>query len=151
MTPLCERTSVRGSLSETEARLESYLASRRASDGVARLRLRVPVTGQARGLCVDREVRVEAWHDRDDLDLTVLIRVTWTPEGNVAFPKFWGTLVVWGHENPNLSHVELEGVYEPPLGAAGESFDAAIGHRLAASTAREFLEEVKRGVENLTN
>lgn len=151
MTHLREHTSVRGSLSETESRLESYFASQRASDGVARLRLRVPITGQERGLCVDREVWVEAWRDRDDLKLNELIRVTWTPEGKVAFPKFSGTLVVSGDGDPSRSHVELDGTYEPPLGAAGESFDAVIGRKLAESTAREFLEEVKRGVENLTS
>jgi hypothetical protein len=151
MNHVRDRTSVRCSLSETEARLESYFASKRAPNGVTRLRLhvpvRAPVSGRPHGLYADREVLVEAWRDRDGVNLNDLMRVTWSPEGSAAFPKFSGTLIVCGDEDPRISHIELDGNYEPPLGAMGEVFDAAIGQRLAESTVREFLEDVRREVE----
>jgi hypothetical protein len=145
MTHLRDQTSVRGAVAETKARLEAYFASRRGLDGIARLRLRVPVSGPAQGLFSDRDVRIEAWLDREDQNLNDLIRITWTPEGSVVFPKFAGTLVVRGE--PNVSYIELDGDYKPPTGAAGEVFDETIGHRIAQATAREFLKDLKRGIE----
>ena len=79
MTHLRDRTSVRGTVTQTEARLESYFASRRGLDGIARMRLRVPVNGTSQGLFIDREVRIEAWRDRDDQNLNDLIRIRWSP------------------------------------------------------------------------
>jgi hypothetical protein len=151
MTHLRDQTSLRGTVTQTEARVESYFASRRGLDGIARMRLRVPVDGMAQGLSLDREVRIEAWRDRDDQKLNDLIRIRWTPEGSVIFPRFEGTLVVWGEDDPELSFIELDGDYEPPLGGAGELFDEAIGHRIAQSTAREFLKDLKRGMESPIN
>ena len=147
MTHLRDQTPVRGTVTQTETRLESYFASRRGLDGVARLRLRVPVSGMSQGLFIDREVRIEAWRDRDDQNLNDLIRIRWTPEGSVVFPKFAGTLVVLGEGDPALSFIELDGDYKPPLGAAGELFDETIGHRIAQSTARELLKDLKLGIE----
>lgn len=62
-------------------------------------------------------------------------------------PKFEGTLVVWGEGERNRSYIELDGAYRPPLGTAGQILDEAIGHRIAESTAREFLKDLKRAVE----
>jgi hypothetical protein len=147
MTHLRDQTSVRGTVTETETRLESYFASRRGLDGIARMRLRVPVNGASERLSIDREVRIEAWRDRDDQNLNDLIRIRWTPEGSVVFPKFVGTLLVWGESDPNISYIELDGDYKPPLGIAGELFDETIGHRIAQSTARELLRDLERGIE----
>ncbi len=134
-------------VTQTEARLESYFASRRGLDGIARMRLRVPANGTSQEIFLDREVRIEAWHERDDQSLNDLIRIRWSPEGRIVFPKFTGTLVVSGVDDAGLSYIELDGEYKPPLGAAGEVFDEAIGHRLAVSTAREFLNDLKHGIE----
>ncbi len=148
MKRLRDQTSVHGSVADTEARLEAYFSSQRGVDGVSRLRLRVPLDGPlSQGLYLDREVRVEAWRDRDDQNLNDLIRITWAPEGRAVFPKFAGTLVVWGEDDASVSYIELDGAYSPPLGTAGEIFDEAIGHRIAESTAREFLKDIKRGIE----
>jgi hypothetical protein len=148
VTHLRDHTAVCGSVSETQVRLESYLAAQRGGNGVARFRLRVPLDGPAHGISLDREVRIEAWRDRDDQNLNDLIRIRWTPEGTVVFPRFSGTLVVWGDENPEVSYIELDGEYKPPLGATGQLFDEVIGHRLAEATAREFLRDVKDGIES---
>jgi hypothetical protein len=146
MAHLHDQTSVECPVAETQSRLEAYFASLRAADGVVRLRLRVPMSCSptSPGLSLDREVRVEARRARDESNLNDVIRIAWTPEGSVVFPKFEGTLVVLGGEDPNLSYIELDGTYVPPLGTAGEVFDAAIGHQIAQSTARQFLKDLKR-------
>jgi hypothetical protein len=147
MTHLRGQTSVLGTVTQTEARLECYFASRRAPNGISRIMLRVPVSGTSNGLLIDREVRIEAWRDRDDRNLNDLRRISWTPEGSVVFPKFAGTLVVLGEGEPDVSFIELDGDYNLPLSAAGQLFDEAIGHHIAESTGRELLKDLKRGIE----
>jgi hypothetical protein len=114
------------------------------------MRLRVPINGSvnAFGLSLDREVRVEAQRERDDENRKDLLRITWSPEGRSVFPRFEGTLVVRGADDAALSYLELDGAYRPPLGVAGQIFDETIGHRIAESTAREFLKDLKRAVES---
>jgi len=50
--------------------------------------------------------------------------------------------------DPSVSHIELDGSYIPPFGAARQLFDAAIGRRIAQPTAREFLKDVKAVIEH---
>jgi hypothetical protein len=147
MTHLRDQIAVDCPPAESESRLEAYFASRRGVDGISRLRLRVPMTKNPHGLRLDREVRIEASRARDEDNLNDLIRITWIPEGGIAFPRFEGTLVVWGEERANRSYIELDGAYTPPLSAAGEMFDAAVGHDIAKTTAREFLEDLKNAIE----
>lgn len=149
MTHLREQIFLASSAGEAESRLENYLASLRGSTGVARLRLRVPVEDLSGplGISIDREVRVEARRARDDENLNDLIRISWGPEGKTILPSFSGTLIVWGETGKNMSYIELDGAYTPPLGAAGQAFDETIGHRIAESTAREFLKDLKRAIE----
>jgi hypothetical protein len=42
----------------------------------------------------------------------------------------------------------LEGGYEPPLGAIGKAFDAAIGHKIAESTADDLLNVIGERIEH---
>ncbi len=150
VTHIREQISVERSAGLTERRLERYLASLRGTDGIARLRLRVPIDTIAAplGLSIGREVRVEARRARDDDNLNDLIRVAWGPEGKAPFPTFDGTLVVWGEPQKELSYIELDGNYTPPLGAAGQVFDEIIGRSIAESTMREFLKDLKRAIED---
>ncbi len=150
MAHLHAQTAVECPLAETEARLDAYFAALQGADGIARMRLRVPVGGfhAALGLSLDREVRVEAARGRDEQNLNDLTRITWTPEGRAVFPQFEGTLVVWAGDDGASSRIEIDGAYLPPCGVAGQVFDEAIGHRIAASTAREFLADVKRAIES---
>jgi hypothetical protein len=147
MPRLRDATSVTCSVEETEARLERFLGSLRDKDGVSRLRLRVPTDGPTQGLSIDRQVHVEARRARDADNLNDVIAITWMPEGTAVFPTFEGTLVTWGEQNANLSYIELDGSYTPPFGAAGQLFDAAIGQRIAQTTAREFLRDLKDAIE----
>ncbi len=148
MTHLRERTIVDCPVGEAEPRLYGYFESLRQPDGVARMRLRVAVAGSSRvlGVSLEREVRVETERLPDE-DLKDPIRITWRPEGNAAFPRFDGMLSLWAAEDGKSSYLEIDGTYEPPFGVAGQVFDEAIGRRLAASTAREFLSDLRRAIE----
>ena len=143
MPRLRDRASVDLPVEQTRAGLDRFFTSLRQRDGVARIRLRVPGDGPAFGLSIDRTVRIEV---RESLDPNS-IRITWAPEGPTIFPTFEGVLVTWPDGQEGLSYIELDGAYEPPFGAAGQIFDAAIGGRIAQATAREFLKDVKEALE----
>ena len=149
MTRLRETVAVAHPAESAQEGLERFFGALQGPDGVSRLRLRVPVDGAAKefGLNLEREVVIEARRARDHQNLNDLIRIDWSPEGATVFPRFAGTLVVCGNEAPGRSSIELDGTYEPPLGAAGQIFDAAIGHTIAQATARELLNDLKTAIE----
>ena len=143
MPRLRHRTSVDLPIEEAKAGLDRFFLALRQKDGVSRIRLRVPADGPALGLSIDRAVRIEAHPIADGTAL----RITWMPEGTTIFPTFQGTLAIWRDDDPSVTQIELDGTYEPPFGAAGQIFDAAIGQRIAQATAREFLKDVKGAIE----
>jgi hypothetical protein len=149
MTRLRDTICIDRPAEETAVGLERFFESLTGSDGIAHLRLRVPVGGATRnyGIYLDRDVLVEARRARDEQNLNDVIRIDWSPEGAAVFPRFSGTLLVCGREGPGRSYIELDGSYAPPLGSAGQIFDAAIGHRIAKATARELLADVKAAIE----
>ena len=61
--------------------------------------------------------------------------------------RFRGTLVASNDEGYESFSLVLDGAYEPPMGASGAAFDAALGHRIAIATARNLLSEVRDGIE----
>ncbi len=144
MKELRERIAVEVPAEEAEAGLMAFFDAREDASGVTRMRLRVPMDG---AFALEREVRISARETRDDQNLNNLLRIAWEPEGSVMFPRFEGTLVVWGEDDPASSFVELSGEYTPPLGAAGQVFDEAIGYRIAQATAQQFLGDIKREIE----
>ena len=149
MPPLREITPVERSAKQAHAALERFFRSLKTSDGVARLRLRVPMRLPAKqyGLSIDREVRIEARPVRHPGRDAEVMEISWVPEGTAIFPRFDGSLFVTGFGNAALSYVELDGYYTPPFGAAGQIFDGAIGQRIAQATAREFLADLKTTIE----
>jgi len=144
MKELRERVAIGGPVEEAEAGLVSFFSAREDASGVARMRLRVPMDGV---VSLDREVRIEACETRDEDNLNNVMRIAWQPEGTVIFPRFEGTITAWGEDDPNVSFIELVGHYTPPLGAAGQVFDEAIGHRIARATAQQFLGDIRREIE----
>jgi len=145
MTRLRDAISVESSALQSMLRLERFFESLRGKDGVSRLRLRVPTDGPTRGLAIEREVCVEARRTRGEASLNDLMLITWVPEGTAVFPTFEGILIV--RSENGTSSIELDGTYTPPFGTAGQVFDAAIGHRIAESTAHELLKDLKAAVE----
>ena len=149
MSRLHDKTSVDFPIAEAQSRLEVFLTSLRGPDGVARMRLRVPITGMpdSFGLALEREVRIEARRRRDELRQADIVEIVWQPEGATVLPRFEGTLFVTHDGSPKRADIELAGEYTPPFGAAGQVFDAAIGQQIARTTAREFLLDLKRAIE----
>ena len=149
MSRLHDKTSVDFSIAEAQSRLEAFLESLQGQDGVARMRLRVPITGMpdSFGIALAREVRIEARRGLDELRREVT-EIVWQPEGTTVLPRFEGTLFVTHDGSPNRSDIELAGEYTPPFGVAGQVFDAAIGQQIARTTAREFLLDLKRAIED---
>ena len=145
---LRERTQIHCPVEQTEARVLAFFESRADSDGATRLKLRVPIDrGGALQFSVERDVRVEVRRSRDERNLNDELRIAWSPEGTAVLPRFEGSLVVWGGEDPALSLLELDGNYVPPMGSAGQLFDETIGRRIAQVTARELLDDIKRWIE----
>jgi hypothetical protein len=134
--------------------LARYFDSKRTAghDGPSdpiRLALRAPVALPAlqTEIVLQRDVvaTVAPMHDAG-ADLARM-SVDWEPAGGGPFPQFHGTLVASNDENYESFSLVLDGAYQPPMGATGAAFDAALGHRIAIATARNLLAEVRDGVE----
>ncbi len=57
------------------------------------------------------------------------------------FPVMRAVLSIYAL-TPTETQLELEGDYQPPLGALGRVVDAAIGHRIAEASVHRFIEQV---------
>ncbi len=75
-----------------------------------------------------------------------VIDLTWDPDDRFV-PSFAGSLS-GERRDDGYSGLSLAGTYEAPFGAIGAMFDAVLGRRIAAATARALLEDVKRFVES---
>jgi hypothetical protein len=74
------------------------------------------------------------------------IGVRWTPFRGGIYPSFEGELRVLEGDRSYPSILELEGHYTPPLGMLGSAFDAAVGHKIAETTAQYLLKGLARGI-----
>jgi CheY-like chemotaxis protein len=101
--------------------------------GGLRISLRKPV-----------DLRTEDQGDWANGDLS--IRLRWEPDGG-PFPSFDGVLRMESSEGGGVDFV-LDGSYEPPGGIPGKAFDVLLGRRIAATTARDFLERLRRYIEH---
>jgi hypothetical protein len=134
MSTLRDFTTVRCSYTVVPLRL-----ARRFGEQPA-LPLRVPVAD----LHVEKDVLVQL-SPKPGYAGYELLDIRWEPKDGGAYPAFHGTLSI-ADEGAGWSRIELDGTYTPPLGVLGLAFDAAVGHRIAAATAAEFLAEIKRVV-----
>lgn len=125
--------------------LEETLAPAVASERPEPLRLRMPLVAGAGEL--ERDVAVSYSRGSDPMHFDQPWKVHWQPIGGGPYPVFEGTLTVRADEDYDTCSVELQGHYDPPLGAAGKLFDAVAGARIANATAREFLRSVGEALE----
>ncbi len=132
------------------AYLDRYLTGLPGSEPAQgrELRLRVPLDslGLPGELAIDRDVVTSFAPLTDPQSLEHGISIGWVPLGNAALPTFSGSLRITA-ETPKSSLVVLDGDYEPPLGALGKLFDAAIGRRIAEATADELLRVIAERIE----
>jgi len=112
------------------------------------LRLRVPLAslGLPGQFAIDQDVVMTFAPLTDPQGLDHGISVGWTPVGNATLPTFRGSLRITA-EKAKSSVVVLDGQYEPPLGALGKLFDAAVGRRIAEATADELLKTIAERIE----
>ena len=75
-------------------------------------------------------------------------QVRWSPERGGVYPSFEGELTVRADESYRLAILELKGAYSPPLGGPGRLFDAAVGRKIAESTAQTLLSEIAAEMES---
>jgi hypothetical protein len=69
--------------------------------------------------------------------------IAWQPVQPGPFPAFAGTIFISPSDDmPNESIVTLDGHYHPPLGVAGDVFDAVVGKHIAQASASDLLERI---------
>ncbi|HYK53447.1 MAG TPA: hypothetical protein VEV38_07950 [Candidatus Eremiobacteraceae bacterium] len=132
------------------AYFDSYLAglpdSERAQGHDLRLRAPLDSIGASSDLAIDRDVVASFTPLDDPKGLEHGISIGWVPVGAVALPSFQGSLRIVA-STPKSSTLVLDGDYEPPLGALGKLFDAAIGRRIAEATGDELLKTIAEQIE----
>jgi hypothetical protein len=141
LTTLSEKDLVLVPLASAEPLLRTFFAVHPGPEGTsARLVLRA---GNATHpvIAIERVQRPDA--------MTPCYSIHWDSEGGSPYPAFDGELTVDADEDYNGFWVVLTGAYIPPGGAAGQFFDAAIGNRIARSTARSLLRQMRVEVEAL--
>jgi len=148
MSELVEKIYADCALNQGPRYLERFLAMHaRGDDGAIVVPLRAPLA--IAGMRADLEKSVEFVFSRvrTGADMIPKIAVRWEPVDGGPFPTFEGTVSIEGDEDYTRCAVVLRGNYEPPLGIAGKTFDAAVGGRIARATAREFLERIREFIE----
>lgn len=90
-------------------------------------------------------IHVHAVRDEDGVaGLSPVTRVVLGWEAANAsglFPLMSAELCAWPLSSSE-TQLEIEGSYQPPLGAVGNAIDAAVGHRIAEASVYRFLEDV---------
>lgn len=145
MSRVSEQLLVPCPAAEADARLARYFSRLRRADGTVRLRLQVSLGGARRlpDVALERNVIATISRGRDIENINDVTRISWAPEGGGPFPRFDGTLLTWGEDDPRFeSFVGIEGEYTPPLGAAGKLFDGIAGKRIAHRTCLALLQQI---------
>jgi hypothetical protein len=147
MGNLIERIYAECSLNLAPDYVERFFSAHSAGKGRVVLPLHAPL--ELAGFKTELEKPVEFILEeiRTGSDMIPTIRLRWEPEGGGPFPTFTGTLTIEAGEDYSTSAIVLRGSYEPPFGAAGKTFDAAMGQKIARATARELLERIRDFIE----
>jgi hypothetical protein len=116
---------------------------------VAKLDLRVAaaVPGLPAPVSLSHPVVATLQYEAHPADMKPRFHVQWVPLGDQPLPAFAGALTVDSDEDYGSFFLVLDGRYEPPLGLAGQAFDAVVGHRIAESTADDLLARIRDYVE----
>ena len=127
---------------------QKYLRGELAGDSPEwQLHVTAPKSGIRLPFDLSKAVDVTVRAAADPMHFDRPWQVTWAPHGGGPYPTFDGTLTVRADENWDVAALELSGTYDPPMGIAGKVFDAVVGARLAAATAKELLAHLGRSIE----
>lgn len=134
-----------GRCAEIKDRLSAYLRMPR----LVNLRISLGDFALPGDLAIEKSAVVLARTVRDDANLNDDLAVEFSPSAAPGwFPTFRGVLDVFPGEKDGESIVELTGSYDPPFGAAGEAFDAALGHLIAQRSIASLLQQIISGSGN---
>ncbi len=140
--------TIERSVRETLMRLESFMREY-APEAEMKFTLRAPfdISGLNVGLTLQRDVVARFAPLGNDRHAYA---VAWQPAQPGPFPSFAGTIFVSANDGePSESIVTLDGHYHPPLGVAGDVFDAIVGRHIAQASAADLLERITMYVDNV--
>ncbi len=146
MSKLVEKIYAECALNQAPTYLERFFSTNADAKGRVLLTLYAPVPGLRTDL--EKRVVVTLGEIQTGSDMIPTIHLQWEPEGGGPFPTFKGTLTVEAGDDYSDCAIALRGEYEPPFGAAGKTFDAAMGRKIAGATARELLERIRDFIEH---
>jgi hypothetical protein len=135
---------------ETVARLESFFREF-APEAEMTFALRAPfdIAALNVGLTLQRNVTARFTPLGNDRRA---FAVAWQPVAPGPFPAFAGTLFISPVDaNERESILTLDGHYHPPLGVAGDVFDAFVGKHIAQASATDLLERISQYVDVTAN
>jgi hypothetical protein len=76
--------------------------------------------------------------------------ISWEPVAAGPFPAFSGTIFINSSEaDETETCMTLDGHYHPPLGVAGDVFDALVGKHIAQASAADLLERISMYVDEV--
>lgn len=146
MSELLEKIYVDCALNQAPQYLESFLATQ--AQGGLTLPLHAPIDLGPFKADLQKAVQVTAGPLQTGTDMTPTVVLSWEPAQGGPFPRFSGKLTVQADDDYDHCAIALRGTYEPPLGAAGKVFDAAVGRTIAHATARELLGRIRDYIES---
>lgn len=105
--------------------------------------LKVSIQGFELGV----DVHLQVYDVKDDPSAALhapvtRVRLGWeAAKGSALFPKMEATLSAWPLAAEE-TQIEIEGSYQPPMGALGKALDGLVLHRLAEASVHRFLDDV---------
>jgi hypothetical protein len=133
---------------QTMARLESFLREY-APQTEMTFALRAPfdISALNVGLTLQRDVTARFVPLGDNRSAYA---IAWQPVGAGPFPAFAGTIFISASEADEAESIlALDGHYHPPLGVAGDVFDAILGKHIAQASASDLLERISMYIDNV--
>jgi hypothetical protein len=144
MTHIAEATTAQAPPSRADM-LDFIARLPKGHEGQRVLRLKAGPRGAA---LMEHDVEVEFDPPTGEHGGEFEMRVAWQPVGTMLLPRFSGILRFERDKNYPYTWIFIEGDYEPPLGKAGKAFDAIAGERIARSTMRALLDDLRAALEN---
>lgn len=141
MSTLVEKIYAQCALNQAPEYVERFFASHE------RLQLRAPISIAGIRTELEKPVDFTLSPAKTGSDMIPTFELRWEPDGGGPYPSFDGTVSIEADDDYSRCAIALRGSYEPPLGNAGKTFDAAMGQRIARATARTLLAEIRDYIE----
>jgi len=146
---LKQKTLVACPLAQSKNRVTQFMKDNGCASGSS---LRIPLgfdlmaPGGDAKMRIDHVVALDLVIASRVSDLEARFEVEWKSNDGGPYPAFHGELVIENEDYTSFWLI-LEGTYEPPFGVAGSTFDAILGKRIAAQSARELLARMASSIE----